>query len=407
MRRQNVKLQMAEYELKVKNEIRHGLINLNKGVGNMLKGGIPIGKAFGISLRLNYSWFIVFALVTWALSASYFPANYPTWSLAVKIAAGVITSLLFFSSVLAHELMHSLVAQRVGIPVRSITLFILGGVSEITKEPKQPKDELRIAMAGPLTSLVIGAIFWAVWFWLRGMAEFVTAVAFWLGWINIFLAVFNLIPGFPLDGGRVLRSILWLRGGNLRTATRTASNIGRGVGYSFIFGGIWLIFWGNWFNGLWLVFIGWFLENAAVGSYRQVALRDTLQGHTASEIMTRDCLTVNPELTVEQLVNEYVLASGRRCFPVVVDGRVLGLVTVHNVKAVPRDMWGRKMVREVMTPFDDLKWVQPDEDLSTVLEILTDDDVNQVPVVENHNIIGIVGRDNLLSFVSVRGELGV
>ena len=373
----------------------------------MLKSGISIGKAFGISLRLNYSWFIVFALVTWALAANYFPANYPTWNLTTSIFAGAVTSLLFFGSVLAHGLMHSVVAQKAGISVRSITLFIFGGVSEITEEPKQPKDELRIALAGPLTSLVIGAIFWAIWFWLRGTAEFVTAVAFWLGWINIFLAGFNLIPGFPLDGGRVLRSIMWLRGGNLRTATRTASNIGRGVGYFFIFGGIWLIFWGNWFNGLWLAFIGWFLENAAVGSYRQLALRDTLQGHTVSEVMTRDCLTVHPELSVEQLVNEHILSSGWRCFPVVADGRVTGLVTIHNIKAVPRDLWGTKMVKEVMTPFDNLKWVQPNEGLSTLIRILTEDDVNQVPVVENHNIVGIVGRDNLLSFVSVRGELGM
>jgi len=378
-----------------------------KGAGEMLKGGIPIGKAFGISLRLNYSWFIVFALITWALAANYFPANYPTWNLTTSVFAGVVTSLLFFGSVLAHELMHSVVAQKAGISARSITLFIFGGVSEITEEPKQPKDELRIALAGPLTSLVIGAIFWAIWFWLRSTAEFVPAVAFWLGWINIFLAGFNLVLGFPLAGGRVLRSILWLRGGNLRTTTRTASNIGRGVGYFFIFGGIWLIFWGNWFNGLWLAFIGWFLENAAVGSYRQLALRDTLQGHTVSEIMTRDCLTVHPELSVEQLVNEHILASGRRCFPVVADGRVLGLVTIHNVKAVPRNLRSTKMVREVMTPFDNLKWVQPNEDLSIVLGILTEDDVNQAPVVENHSIVGMVGRDNLLSFVSVRGELGM
>ena len=373
----------------------------------MLKGGIPIGKVFGISLRLNYSWFIVFGLVTWALAANYFPVNYPTWSLTTSVLAGLVTSLLFFGSVLTHELMHSVVAQKAGIPVRSITLFIFGGVSQITDEPKQPKDEFRIALAGPLTSLVIGGIFWAVWFSLRNTNEFVTAIAFWLGWINISLAGFNLIPGFPLDGGRVLRSILWWRSQNLRTATRTASNIGRGVGYLFIFGGIWLIFWGNWFNGLWLAFIGWFLENAAVGSYRQLALRDMLQGHTVSEIMTRDCLTVSPKLTLEQLVNEHILTSGRRCFPVVTDGRVLGLITVHNITAVPRTQWNTKMVDEVMTPFDNLKWVQPNENLSSVLQLLAEDDINQVPVVEGRSIVGMISRDNLISFVNVRGELGM
>jgi Zn-dependent protease/CBS domain-containing protein len=246
--------------------------------------------------------------------------------------------------------MHSIIAQRNGIPVRSITLFIFGGVSEITDEPKQPGVELRIALAGPLTSLVIGGIFWTIWFFIRETNDFITAIAFWLGWINIFLAGFNLIPGFPLDGGRVLRSILWGRSGNLYNATKTASNIGRGVGFLFIFGGIGLIFLGNWFNGLWLAFIGWFLENAAVGSYRQLALRDMLQGHRVSEVMTRECLTVSPGLTIEQLVNEHILASGRRCFPVVVDGRVLGMITLHNIKEIPRNQWHIKTVKEAMTP---------------------------------------------------------
>lgn len=373
----------------------------------MLSGGISIGKAFGIPLRLNYSWFIVFALVTWALTANYFPLTYPNWSLTTSLVAGIVTSLLFFGSVLAHELMHSVVAQAAGIQVNSITLFIFGGVSQMTEEPRQPKDELRIALAGPLTSLAIGAIFWAIWFWLRGASEFVTAIAFWLGWINIFLAGFNLIPGFPLDGGRVLRSILWWRSYNLRQATRTASNIGRGVGYLFIFAGIVFIFQGFWFNGLWLAFIGWFLENAAVGSYRQLALGEMLQGHTASEIMTRDCLVVSPELTIEQLVNEHILTSGRRCFPVVSDSGLVGLVTLHNIKAVPRNLWGMKTMKEVMTPFDNLRWVQPNEDLSNVLRVLTEDDVNQVPVVENYNIVGMISRDNLLSFVNLRGELGM
>jgi Zn-dependent protease/predicted transcriptional regulator len=376
----------------------------------MLRNGIPIGKAFGISLKLHVSWFIIFALVTWALTASYFPSAYPAWSLGTKIAAGIITSLLFFGSVLAHELMHSIVSQHQGIPVKSITLFIFGGVSQISGEPKQPKDEFRMAIAGPMTSLIIGGICWSIWFALQdiaGPAELISAIAYWLGWINLFLAGFNLIPGFPLDGGRVLRSILWGRSHDIRKATKTASNIGRGVGFLFIFGGIFLIFYGLWFNGLWIILIGWFLENAAVGSYRQVALQDMLQGHTVDEIMSRDCLIVSPEITIEQLVNEHILTSGRRCFPVVSDGHALGLVTLHNIKAVPRDLWSTQKVREVMTPLDKLKWVQPGDELSSVLRILTEGDINQLPVVQDHNIVGIVGRDNLLSFIEVRSGLGM
>jgi len=373
----------------------------------MLKGGIPIGRLFGISLRLNYTWFIVFGLVTWMLTANYFPDTYPDWSLSLSLIAGIVTSLLFFASVLAHELMHSVVAQASGIKVPSITLFIFGGVSQMSEEPHRPKDELRIALAGPLTSLLIGALCWTIYFLVSNLPEFIEAITYWLGWINVFLAVFNMIPGFPMDGGRVLRSILWWRNQNLRRATKTATNIGRIVGYLFIFGGIFFIFQGLWLNGLWLALIGWFLENAAVGSYRQVSLQDMLQGHTASEVMTRDCPVMDPDITVEKLVNEQILNSGRRCFPVAFDDHVMGLVTLHNIRSVPRNQWPSSTLKQAMTPLDKLKSVSPDDDLSKVMQMLTDADINQVLVVENGSILGIIGRDNLLSFINIRGELGV
>jgi Zn-dependent protease/CBS domain-containing protein len=377
----------------------------------MLRSGIPIGRVFGISLKLHYSWFLIFALVTWALAGSYFPSAYPSWNLATRITAGIITSFLFFGSVLAHELMHSLVSQRQGIPVQSITLFIFGGVSQITEEPKQPKDEFRMAIAGPLASLVIGGILFGIYYTWRGTntfsTQFITAIAYWLGYINLILGVFNLIPGFPLDGGRVFRSLLWWRSGNLRRATMIASNVGRAVGFLFIFIGIWLIFTGNWANGIWLALIGWFLESAAIGSYRQLLLQDMLKGHVASEVMSRDCLLITPDTTIDQLVHENILTSGRRCFPVVSDGHVLGLITLHNIKAIPRELWNIKTVREVMTPFENIKWVRPNDELSSILRILTEDDINQVPVVQDNKIVGMIGRDNLLSFVDVRIGLGM
>ncbi len=373
----------------------------------MLREGISIGKAFGISLRLHYTWFLIFVLVTWTLTANYFPITYPHWQLTTSIIAGIVTSLLFFGSVLAHELMHSIVAQKAGIPVRSITLFVFGGVSQMVEEPKQPQDEFRIAFAGPLTSLVLGGISLAIWYWLAGQVEFIKAVSFWLGWINILLAGFNLIPGFPLDGGRVLRSLLWWRSGDLRKSTRIASNVGRGIGYLLILGGIVLIFTGAWLDGLWLIFIGWFLENAAANSYRQLALHSVLRGHTAIEAMTRDCTEVSPRLTIEQLVNEQILTSARRCFPVVQNDKVVGLVTMHEIKAVPRDQWPAKIVADIMTPFGKVKSVTPDEDLSNVLRILTEENINQVLVVKDGDILGIIARDNLLSFINVRSELGV
>jgi len=377
----------------------------------MLRGGIPIGKAFGIQLRLHYSWFFVFALVTWALAAVYFPSEYPGWSLSVRIAAGLITSVLFFGSVMVHELLHSIVSQRQGIPVQSITLFFLGGVSQIGSEPKKPADEFRMAIAGPLSSLVIGGIFFGIYFGWRGVdtfaAQFVTGIAYWLGLINVFLGAFNLVPGFPLDGGRVLRSLIWWRSGNLKSATRIASNAGRAVGFILIFVGIWFIFTGNWLNGIWLALIGWFLESAAVGSYQQLLMQEMLRGHVASEVMSGDCVVIPPDMTIDHLVNGNILTSGRRCFPVGSDSEIMGLMTLHNVKEVPREQWTTETVKEAMTPLDKLKWVRPDEELSSVLRILTENNVNQVPVVQDNKIIGMVSRESLLNFVHVRSRLGL
>jgi Zn-dependent protease len=377
----------------------------------VLRGGIPIGKAFGIQLRLHYSWFFIFVLVTFALAGVYFPDTYPAWSLSARIAAGLITSVLFFASVLVHELMHSIVSQRQGVPVQSITLFFLGGVSQITSEPKQPADEFRMAIVGPLTSLVIGGIFLGIYFQLRNVdtfaAQFATGIVQWLGIINLFLGVFNLIPGFPLDGGRVLRSLIWWRSRNLTRATRIASNVGRAVGFIFIFAGIYFIFTGNWLNGIWLALIGWFLESAAVGSYRQLLMQEMLKGHVASEVMSGDCAVVPPDMTIDHLVNGNILTSGRRCFPVGSGSEIMGLMTLHNVKEVPREQWTTETVKEAMTPFDKLKWVRPDEELSSVLRILTENNINQVPVVQDNKIIGMVSRESLLNFVHVRSRLGL
>jgi Zn-dependent protease len=375
----------------------------------MFRGGIPIGKAFGISLRLHYSWFFIFVLVTWALAAAYFPTTYANWSLSLKIVAGIITSILFFGSVLFHELMHSLVSIRQGTQIQSITLFFLGGVSEMTGEPKTAGDEFRMAAAGPFSSLVLGGVFLGIFFVLRSAtgeaAQFGAAISYYLGLINILLGVFNLIPGFPLDGGRVLRSLIWWRSRNMQRATKIASNIGRAIGFIFIFGGIWLAFTGNFFNGIWLVLIGWFLETAAGSSYRQMLLQDMLKGHKASEVMSRDCTVVPPDITVERLVNEHILSSGRRCFPVVSGGHTEGLMTLSNVRSIPHDARKTKLVKEVMTPLSQVKSVSPSEDLSTILQILSENDINQVPVVWENKIVGIVARDNLINFINTRNEL--
>jgi Zn-dependent protease len=238
-----------------------------------MRGSLSLGRVFGIPLQLHFSWFIIFVLVAVSLTFAY--TGYPIWQ---RVVSGIIASLLFFASVVAHELAHSVVAIRNEMPVKSITLFIFGGVAQIEQEAKRPTSELIVAIAGPLCSLLLGGIFGTFWFLMRGGSEsLMTEMALWLGIVNLMLALFNSVPGFPLDGGRILRAILWRRSGNYLQATRTSSTVGRGVGYFFILGGLALIFTISPFSGIWLAFIGWFLENAATASYRQANLQDAFQ----------------------------------------------------------------------------------------------------------------------------------
>ena len=373
----------------------------------MYRGSIRLGTIFGIEIRLDYSWFIIFFLITWSLAAHRLPMMSPAWSTAAYWIVGIITSILFFSSVLIHELAHSMVALRQGVPVHSITLFIFGGAAQIAQEPKQAKDEFMMAFAGPAASLILSGIFWGLWLILHNTNEALVTILSWLGSVNLMLAIFNFIPGFPLDGGRVLRAIIWGITHDFKRATQIASAIGRGIAFLFIFVGIWMIFSGNWVNGLWIAFIGWFLENAATASYRQVALRDILQGHTASEVMTTDCPNVLGNLTLDKLVNDYILYTTRRCFPVVENEKVKGIVTLHHVKDIPREEWHGTKVEDVMTPFDQMKKVGPKDGLYDILEMMTSEDINQLPVVEDSRLIGIVARDNILAFIHTKAELGV
>ena len=375
----------------------------------MFSGGIPIGRPFGIEVKLHWTWFIIFFWITWVLADSYFPSveDYEDWSTATYWVIGLVTSILFFASVLAHEMAHSLVAKAAGLKVSAISLFIFGGVSQLTEEPKSPGQEFRLAVAGPGTSLIISAACWGIFLGTRNSVSPLAGMAFWLGWMNGFLAIFNMIPGFPLDGGRVLRSFLWWRSRNLRKSTRIASIIGRGFGYLFISGGIVFIFtaWYSW--GLSLIFVGWILENAASSSYRQMALQDVLRGHKVSEVMTQDCEVVPHTITLEQLVNDHILVSGRRCYSVVDWGRSVGLVSANDVRAVERKLWSVRTVREIMTPIDKVRQVRPDDDLSSLTDLLTDEKVYLVPVVVDNTIVGLVWRESLLNFIHLRSELSI
>ena len=369
-----------------------------------------LGSFFGIQFRLHYTWFIVFILITASLSWRFFPLSYPDWSLALYWVVGIITSLLFFGSVVAHELAHSLVGRANGIPVKSITLFVFGGVSLMTREATRARDELLMAGAGPACSLAIGGLFGLLYLITRDVVAPLADMAFLLAGVNLVLAAFNLIPGFPLDGGRVFRSLLWRITGNYRRSTQVATRVGQGVGYLFILGGILIAFlqpfeW-NWFSGLWLAFIGWFLENAASTSYRQAQWRETLQGFSAAQVMTSDCPVISPDVTFGQLARGYFFTSRHQCFLVADEGRLEGVLML-DVESIPRQDLAVTRVRELMTPIDQLRMAHPEQNALSVLDEMNERDLNQMAVVGEGGVMGLITRDSLLRMPRTRSGLGI
>lgn len=360
---------------------------------NAVRNAIRLGRIGGIEIGLDWSWFIVFAFVTWMLAAHYFPMS-AAWPIGTAWLVGAVTSLLFFASVLAHELGHSLVAIRKGIPVRAITLFIFGGVAQLSREPRRAGDEFWIAIAGPAVSAVLGLLFHLLHL-SAPAGQPLAALTLWLGWINLSLAVFNLIPGFPLDGGRVLRSVVWRLTGSFTKATRFAAITGRVVAYALIALGLLIALAGNWIGGLWLAFIGWFLSNAAASSYRQVSLSGKLKGIAAHDLMLIDCPRLDATVTLRALIDNHIYKGTQRCFPVMEGDRVAGIVTLRDVTAIPQSRWERTMVREAMTPFEQTLKVRPDQDLAEVLELMTTEEVEEVSVAEDQSFLGLISLEHL------------
>ncbi|HXJ93001.1 MAG TPA: site-2 protease family protein [Terriglobia bacterium] len=322
----------------------------------------------------------------------------------------MLTAVLFFVTLLLHELSHSLVAQARGLKVRAITLFALGGVSQIEGDAPDAKTEFWVAIAGPIASLVIGfgclavaaAFGWKPSVEPRSAAA---AVLVWLGYINVGLAVFNMIPGFPLDGGRVLRSIIWAITKDAGRSTRIAARIGQVVAFLFIFDGIWKFFGGAGFNGLWMAFIGWFLMDAARASYAQEEVAATFQGLHVSEVMSRDCVVVNRGMSLQEFVDDNLLRTGQRCLAVEDAGRLVGLITPRDVGAIPRELWGQTTVREAMRPLDSLHIITPDTQVLDALKLMASNDVNQLPVVANGTLQGILSRSQVMQLLQARSEL--
>jgi Zn-dependent protease len=373
-----------------------------------MKSSVRLGKILGIPIGINYTWFIIFALVTLSLATAYFPSRYAEWGTAAYWGVGLVTSLLFFGSVLFHELAHSIVALAWGIPVRSITLFIFGGVANIGREPDRPLSEFLISIAGPLSSILLAAAFGGLWLVGRvsGLAP-VAALGLYLGGINLSLAVFNMVPGFPLDGGRVFRSLIWAVTGNLHQATRWAANTGRLVAILMIVGGGLLFFTGNWSTGLWLAFIGWFLDNAASQSIQQAEVREALQGYTAADFATAGCQPVDSNMPLDWIVRDYVLPEGESCFLVTDGPQPQGVATLGQIRQVPRQRWGWTPVQQVMVPLKSLKPVGSGDAAYQVLERMQSEGQNLLPVVDGGRFLGLIRLDNLLRFAQTRAALRV
>lgn len=373
-----------------------------------MKAQVKFGRIAGISIGLHYSWFIVAVLIALSL-VQHFHAVDPQWSRTVVWMAAAVTSVLFFVALLLHELAHSLVAKARGLRVRAITLFALGGVSQIESEARDAKSEFWIAIAGPITSVVIGLVLLGTawlggWLVAGGPATPLTSVLVWLGYINILLAAFNMVPGYPLDGGRVLRALIWSVTHNADRATRLAAKVGQAVAFLFILSGLWRFFVGANFGGLWLAFIGWFLLDASRASYVQVEMMAGLRDRRVADVMDHDYATVEGRLSLQDFVDEYLLRSGRRCFVVLHNGQVAGLVTPHEVKSVDRQSWSQTTVQSVMRPLRQLRTVAPDTPALQALELMSREDVNQLPVISGGRLAGIFSRGHVLRFLRTHAE---
>lgn len=389
-----------------------------------MKGGIRIGKILGIKIRLDWSWLLIFALVSWNLTTA-FGQMHPDWNLYLQVGTAVAAALLFFGSVLAHELAHSLVARARGMPVKGITLFLFGGVSNIQENPPSPGAEFWMAIVGPITSFVLGLIFTLLSG--LGMGSLsgslqdptslaaglgpVTTLLLWLGPVNLTLAVFNMVPGFPLDGGRVLRSILWKVTDNLKRATRWASWVGQTIAWLLITGGIAMvfgvtipIFGSGLVNGLWLMFIGWFLNSASVQSYQRIVIQDVLEGVPVRDMMREDVPTVGSDITIRDLVHDYIMGEDDHTFPVVDEGRLVGLITLDDVRDVSRERWDQVRVHEVMTPEEDVVTVSTSDEAADAFERLTSRDVRQLPVLSGEQLAGALSRKDIIRWLSFASE---
>jgi len=385
-------------------------------------GGVRLGRIAGIGIVADWSVLVIFSLIAFSLGAGVFPRWHPEWSASLAWTTALVAAVLFFASLLAHELSHALVGRMNGMPVERITLFLFGGIAHLQGEPRSWRAELAMAGVGPLTSFLLAVGFLL----LAGAAAGPVAVdpgdpaaalealsplatiLFWLGLVNVLLAVFSLVPGFPLDGGRVLRAILWGATADLRKATRWASLAGQlfawllmSAGLLMLLGVVVPVFGGGPIGGLWLMLIGWFLNSAAVMGYRQLVVTQTLQDVPVARVMQTRLTHVDPELPVRRLAEEHMMASGQHVLPVERDGRFLGLVSLSDLRKSEPRAWERMTAQEIMTPVSRLACIEPGAHASNALAELGRRNVNQLPVVEHGRLVGLVRREDVLKWLAL------
>lgn len=371
---------------------------------------LKLGRLLGIPVRIHYTLWLVFLLITWSLASGYMPHQYPGLGIVTYWAIGAASALLLFVSVLIHELAHSYVARKNGLPIARITLFFFGGVSEIREEPKNPRLEVKMAAAGPLTSFVIALTFAGLWYLnlMAGGWVALTATFQYAALINAMLGAFNLVPAFPLDGGRVLRGAIWSRSGNLLRATTLASRIGEAFAYAMMLGGLLTIFLGDLINGIWFLFLGWFLRSGSEASKKQTVISEALAGLRVGDVMTREPLTVRPDLTVQQLVSEYFLVRTHGGYPVVRNGTLLGIVTLQCVRALPRDRWNDTTVGDIMVSCERTVTIQPEAAAADAMAKMARQRVGRLLVTDTTGrLLGILTNGDLMRATQVRIDLGL
>jgi Zn-dependent protease/predicted transcriptional regulator len=372
-----------------------------------MKGSLVIGKIKGIEIEINISWLVIFALLTYMLATSYFPVNYPEWNETVNWVLATVMALMFFSSVLLHELSHSLVSIRQGLIVKKITLFIFGGMAQIEKEVDDPVKELKIAIAGPAMSIVLAGIFFLfanVLAAAGAQAYFIVPFTY-LATVNIILAIFNMVPAFPLDGGRVLRAIIWKVKGDMQQATKIASSLGSFFGYFLIFNGVFLALAGNLFNGLWFLFIGWFITQASQSSYQHVVMNDMFNKICVNKFMTENVVTVEYYVSLEQLVEDYFYKYKFSMLPVVRIGEIMGIVTLDDIKKVHKSIWDETTVGSIAQKLEEDLIVSPRDTVSIAMDKAFKNGVGRVLVMEDGRLLGIVSRTDILNYIRIHGQL--